>query len=116
MPPAISEIDPNSPMALAKANPKPPSTAGQSDGKTTQRNVRMPPAPSDFAAASDSPSSDARTGWTARSENGRSMKASKNHFPGNLSRTNTQAMATPMTALIAATESESHKDSRIALI
>src|ERR1035438_4118350 len=50
------------------------------------------------------------------SANGRSIKASRNHFPGNLTRTSTQAMATPMTALIAATESDSHKESRMALI
>ncbi|HEY5438757.1 MAG TPA: hypothetical protein VIJ99_07640 [Acidimicrobiales bacterium] len=43
------------------------------------------------------------------------MKASTNHLPGKLSRTSTQAIATPMTALIAATESESHSESRMAL-
>ena len=69
-PPAINEIEPNSPMARAKASPKPPSTAGHSDGRTTHTKVRTPPAPSDLAAASASPSSEASTGWTARTEKG----------------------------------------------
>ena len=50
------------------------------------------------------------------SANGKSIKASTNHLPGKLSRTSTHAIATPMTALMAATESESHSESRIALI
>ena len=44
------------------------------------------------------------------------MKASMIHLPGNLSRTSTHAIATPITALIAATLSESHRERRIALI
>ena len=44
------------------------------------------------------------------------MKASTNHLPWKVSRTSTHAMATPMMALIAATESESQSESRMALI
>ncbi len=48
------------------------------------------------------------------SAKGRSMEASSSPLPKNLSRTSTQAIATPMTALIAATASESHSERKIA--
>ena len=41
----MREMDPNSPIARAKAKPKPPSTAGQIEGSTTVKNIRTLPAP-----------------------------------------------------------------------
>ncbi len=58
----MSEIEPNSPMARAKARPKPPSTAGQIEGSTTVKKMRALPAPSVRAADSLSRSKVASTG------------------------------------------------------
>ena len=68
--PAINTTLPYSPIPLANASPNPASSAGNSSGITTRKNVQTLPAPSISAASSYCLSSFSSTGWTARTTKG----------------------------------------------
>src|SRR5665213_489990 len=68
--PEISETDPYSPSARAKARPAPVRSAGARLGRMILLNVVNLDAPSDAAASSTSRSSAERTGCTLRTANG----------------------------------------------
>src|SRR5262245_2181917 len=63
--------EPNSPIARAKASPQPATIAGVRLGRMMLRKILRFGAPSEAAASSISLSSSIRTGWTARTTNGR---------------------------------------------
>ena len=79
--PEMKTIDPYSPSARANASVKPVRSGGRRFGKTTRRNACRREAPRTPAASSSSGSRSWRTGWTARTTNGRPTNVSARTTP-----------------------------------